>query len=117
PEGDTAFNIAAYSLREENRLISDQVNASNSVQVGKTKSTGIELEYKAAIGRQFNVVANYNYINLDDQLEGIPAHQASVWGKYKFAIGQTNGFSVGAGVRWLGSFRDGTAPETPDVTL
>jgi iron complex outermembrane receptor protein len=32
-------------------------------------------------------------------------------------VGDVDGLSVGAGVRWLGSFRDGAAPHTPSVTL
>src|SRR5690606_15513465 len=116
-DGRTAFNAAVYSLKEENRLVPDPFNANNSVQVGETKNTGLELELKTAIGRQFDLIASYNYIDLDDQLEGMPRHQASVWGKYRFAIGQATGFSAGAGLRWLGSFQDGLAPQTPSVTL
>jgi iron complex outermembrane receptor protein len=116
-DGRRTFNAAVYSLKEKNRLIPDPFNANNSVQVGETKNTGLELELKTAIGRQFDLIASYNYIDLDDQLEGMPRHQASVWGKYRFAIGQATGFSAGAGLRWLGSFQDGLAPQTPSVTL
>ncbi|MGB6104095.1 MAG: TonB-dependent siderophore receptor [Pusillimonas sp.] len=116
-DGGVVFNAAAYSLREENRLTPDPTNPNNSVQAGKTKNTGLELELKTSLGRQFDLIASYNYIDLDKELEGMPQHQASVWGKYRFAIGQAQGFSAGAGVRWLGSFTDGQAPKTPDVTL
>ncbi|WP_073102685.1 TonB-dependent siderophore receptor [Pollutimonas bauzanensis] len=116
-DGKTNFNVATYSLREENQQVNDPANPSNQIQVGKTKTTGIELELKAELARQFDVIANYNYINLDEKLEGIPRHQASVWGKYRFSIGQAHGFSVGAGARWFSSFRDGGAPQTSSVTL
>ncbi|MDS1140230.1 TonB-dependent siderophore receptor [Pusillimonas sp. SM2304] len=116
-DGDTLFNASVYSLRESNRLVPDPTNPNNSIQAGKTKNKGLELELKTVIGRQLDLMASYNYIDLDDALEGMPKHQASVWGKYRFAIGQTSGFSAGAGVRWLGSFSDGPAPETPSVTL
>lgn len=110
-------NVAAYTLNEENRLIADPNNANKSIQVGKTRNRGVDLEVKAAIGRQFDVVANYSYIDLDDQLENLPGHQASIWGKYRFSVGNVNGFSAGAGMRWLGGFTDGNAPRTPSVTL
>lgn len=116
-DGDTMFNIAAYTLSEENRLVPDPTNPNNQVQIGKTRNRGVELEYKQAIGRSLSVLANYTYIDIDDQLEGIPKHQASVWGKYRFAMDGAAGLSVGAGVRWLGHFTDGIAPQTPSVTL
>lgn len=116
PGGNLMVNLAAYTLDEENRLVTDPNNVNESIQVGKTRNRGIDLEVKTAISRQLDVVANYSYINLDDQLENLPQHQASVWGKYKFA-GALNGVSAGAGVRWLGGFTDGDAPRTPSVTL
>ena len=117
PDRKTLFSAAAYTLREENQLVSDPANPSRSIQVGETRNRGIELELKTVIGNDFDLIANYNYINLDDKLEGLPEHQASVWGKYRFALGDVQGFSAGAGVRWLGGFNDGDAPRTPSVTL
>ncbi len=116
-DGKINVNAATYSLREENQQTSDPANPNNQIQVGATKTTGLELELKAQLGRKLDIIANYNYIDLDDKLEGIPRHQASVWGKYRFAIGQATGFSVGAGARWFSSFRDGGAPQTSSVTL
>lgn len=117
PNGGLVVNAAAYTLHEENRLVADPTNPTEQAQVGKTRNRGIELELKTEIGRQFDLIANYNYIDLDEQLEGLPKHQASVWGKYRFAIGNVTGLSAGAGVRWLGGFQDGAAPHTPSVTL
>ena len=116
-DGGLMVNAAAYTLREENRLIADPVNPTRQAQLGETRNRGIELELKTEIGRQFDLIANYNYIDLDEQLEGMPKHQASLWGKYRFSIGSVNGLSAGAGVRWLGDFQDGDAPRTSSVTL
>ena len=63
------------------------------------------------------MIANYTYTDVDKSLEGMPKNVASVWTKYRFAIGDVSGFSVGAGVRWVDSFRDGTGPEVPSVAL
>ncbi len=114
---DLMANAAAYTLHEENRLINDPAMPTRQVQVGKTRNRGIELELKTQINRQFGLIANYNYIDLDKELEGLPRHQAAVWGKYRFAVGNVEGLSAGAGVRWLGGFQDGIAPRTPSVTL
>src|SRR3546814_5741560 len=83
--------VAAYTLHEENRLIADPNNPTEQAQIGKTRNRGIELELKTEIGRQFDLIANYHYIDLDEQLEGLPKHQASFWGKYRFAIGNVTG--------------------------
>jgi iron complex outermembrane receptor protein len=43
-----------------------------------------------------------------------------VWAKYRFSIGGLSGFSAGAGVRMMSSFRDlqsGVGPRVPGVTL
>ncbi len=116
-DGKQAFNAAVYDLKEKNRLVGDPTNALNSIQVGKTKTQGLELEYRGAITNTLDVIAHYNYIDLDDQLEGIPRHQASAWGKWRFAVGNVSGFSLGAGVRWMNGFADGAAPRTPSVVL
>ena len=77
----------------------------------------MELEFKARLARDLDVVAHYNFTDIDSELEAVPKHQAAVWGKYRFAIAGVNGFSAGLGVRWMGSFKDGQAPTTPSVTL
>lgn len=69
------------------------------------------------MSRNLDVVAHYNYTDLDPTLEQLPRHQAAAWAKYRFAIAGTPGFSVGAGLRFMSGFRDGAAPRTPSVTL
>lgn len=90
-------------------------------QLGETKSRGVELESRGSVNRNLDVIAHYNYTDLDPLLEGLPRHQASIWAKYRFAIAGLNGFSAGAGVRYLGAFRDtsggGYGPQVPGVAL
>ncbi|HLU19570.1 MAG TPA: TonB-dependent siderophore receptor [Pusillimonas sp.] len=117
PDRKTLAGISAYTLREENRLVADPNNPLQSIQAGETRNRGIELELKTTFANDLDVIVNYNYLDVDDQLEGQPRHQASAWGKYRFAINNTPGFSVGAGVRWFSSFRDGSGPEVPSLTL
>lgn len=107
-------SAAVYTLNEKNIVLDRGVSIS---QAGKTKNQGLELELKGRITPAFDIAAHYNYTDMDPTLEQLPKHQASVWGKYRFAIGGVTGFSAGAGVRYMDSFRDGPAPETPSVTL
>jgi len=122
PDGSPiSFTASAYSLKEKNRIVADASNPDFGRQVDATKNKGVELELKTMVGKDFDLVAHYNYIDADEKLGGMPRHQAAVWGKYRFAIAGTPGFSAGAGVRYMGAFRDvadGVAgPHIPSVAL
>ncbi|WP_397474555.1 TonB-dependent siderophore receptor [Pusillimonas sp.] len=117
PDRSTLANVSVYTLREENRLIADPNNPLQNTQAGETRNRGVELELKTSVANDLDLIVNYNYLDVDDQLEGQPRHQASAWGKYRFALNDMPGFSVGAGVRWFSSFRDGSGPEVPSLTL
>ncbi len=116
-DGNTQFTASLYKLKEKNQVGTAATPGTDGPQLGVTKTNGLELEYKATLARAFDVIANYTYTNVDEKVEGQPKNIASVWTKYRFAIGNVNGFSVGAGVRWVDSFRDGTGPEVPAVAL
>jgi iron complex outermembrane receptor protein len=109
-----AGSVAVYRLKEKNQVLDDGVSIS---QAGTTHTDGVELEFKGRVTTALDVVAHYNYTNVDPTLEQLPEHQAAVWGRYRFALGGVTGFSAGAGVRWMSAFRDGAAPTTPAVTL
>ncbi len=118
-DGRNLFTAAIYRLKEKNRLVpdTDPTNALNNVQTGETVTRGLELEWRGQPLRNVEVIAHYNYISPDEELEGLPRHQAAAWGKYRFALGNVQGFAVGLGTRWMSNFRDGNAPTTPSVVL
>ena len=87
------------------------------VQTGETKNKGAELEVRGRVARDLEVLAHYNYTDVDARLEQLPRHQAAAWGKWRFAVAGTPGFSVGAGVRWMSSYRDGAGPRVPSIAL
>lgn len=130
--GDLLFTAAAYKLREANRVMNPTPTTYR--QIDDTKTQGLELEFKASLTKAIDVVANYTYTDIDRQLEQLPRNQASVWGKWRFSVAGIEGFSAGAGVRWMSSFRDVAVdaetgaviellgavkdyPKTPSVTL
>ncbi|MEI2415141.1 TonB-dependent siderophore receptor [Orrella sp. JC864] len=116
-DGRNLFTAAVYTLKEKNRLVPDESGPLNNVQTGKTRNNGLELEWRGQISPSVDLIAHYNYIDLDDELEGMPRHQAAAWGKYRFSVAGIDGFAAGAGVRWMSAFRDGDAPTTQSVVL
>ncbi|MCD6076238.1 MAG: TonB-dependent siderophore receptor [Ramlibacter sp.] len=112
--GNLAGSAALYTLKEKNNVVD---LGTSITQAGITRNKGLELELKGRITPALEIASHYNYTDVDRALEQLPKHQASVWGKYRFAIAGLPGFSAGAGVRYMSAFRDGPAPETPSVTL
>lgn len=110
-----AYNAAIYELREDKRL--KEISPGITGQVGRTVTRGVELEAVGRLLPQLEIAAHYNYIDIDPQLEELPEHQVGVWGTYRFALGALEGLRAGLGVRYMSSFRDNEAPETPAVTL
>ncbi|WP_215786540.1 TonB-dependent receptor domain-containing protein, partial [Pantoea dispersa] len=75
------------------------------------RSRGVELEAKAALNANINLTAAYSYTDAeyteDTLLKGrtpvqVPKHMASLWGDYTFHETALSGFTVGAGVRYVG---------------
>lgn len=112
-----SITAAAFELREENRLVSDPGTPLNQIQAGKTETSGVELEVEGRVAPRLEVSAHYNYLDNDDQLDGVPPHQAAVWATRQFSLAGLGGFAAGLGVRGFDAFRDGSAPRTPSVTL
>lgn len=114
-----AINAALFDLKETNRLRETGVDQYD--QLGRVRNRGLELEAKATVARDLDLIANYNYVDLDAQLDGQPRHQASLWAKYRFSVGGVAGFSVGAGTRYVSAFTDtangGQSPRVPGVAL
>lgn len=115
--GNFVFNGAAYSLQERNRQVNDPANPLNQLQTGESTTRGVELEAKGRVTPNLDLIANYVYTDVDAVLEQLPKNLASVWGTWRFALGEVTGFSAGLGVRYASAFTDGDAPETPSVTL
>lgn len=120
PEGRAvAFNAAVYDLREKNRITTPLPGVYQ--QLGSTKTRGVELEARGTLAGTLDLIGHYNYTDLDDQLEGLPRHTASLWAKQRFSLGSLGGLSAGAGVRWMSRFTDrsggATGPEVPSVAL
>ncbi|MGE3404871.1 MAG: TonB-dependent siderophore receptor, partial [Vicinamibacterales bacterium] len=124
------FSAAYYTLTENNRLTADPVNVGYSVQLGQADIQGVELEARSEDG-PWTTLGSYTWtharasadawgsaLNADQQLEGIPEHQASVWTTHDFTGYGLPGVTLGGGVRYVGRVGDGTGNVfVPPVTL
>ena len=121
---------ALYQLEETNRLTTDPLNVGFSVQRGKVKVKGLELELNASL-RAWDLIASYSHMDarqsevssedvryLDKQLSGIPRHSASLWALHRLDAYGLSGFKAGAGLRYVGKTSDGVdITTTPSYTL
>jgi iron complex outermembrane receptor protein len=126
PARGVAVNGAVFDITEKNRTAPDPGNPLLSVQTGKVSIQGAELEVLATVWRDLDLIAAYTFLdtevlsgtNAGKRIETVPAHQASLWAKYRFSLWGVPGFSIGAGVRYIGESWDGTDTiATPSYTL
>jgi iron complex outermembrane receptor protein len=130
PEGSrTKFTAAIFEITDTNRLTPDPVDPTESIQKAEVRSRGVEFEAATSFDNRLDVIANYSYTDArysksnnpaekGNQVETIPKHLASAWAVKRFAIGDTDGFRAGLGVRYVGDSWDSTHTiKTPDVTL
>jgi len=127
PNTSFVINAALFDLEENNRLASDPVNPFFSVQTGSVGIQGFEIEVVGKLTRDLKIMGGYSYTDAvytgGDQkgfrVESVPHHLASLWAVYSFNEGShLKGWSIGGGVRYIGSSLDGYDQlTTPAVTL
>lgn len=122
-----AVNGSIFDTVERNRLAADPGGSFFSVQTGKARVQGGEIEAIATIAGNTDVIAAYAYTdarvaagdNAGARIETVPLHLASLWVKHRFTLFDIPGFLVGGGVRYVGESFDGSlnSLNTPAVTL
>lgn len=121
---NTLISAAIFQLDEVNRLTTDPINPFFEAQLGATRVEGFEIEGLIAVTSNLNLIASYSYNDArvvsgdgaGTHIEAVPDQLASLWAVYKFTSGMLNGFSVGAGVRYIGQTGD-FYYRAPAVTL
>lgn len=121
------INSAIYDIAESNRIVYDTASSLYGKQLGAVAIKGFEIELTGQLTENLKVVGGYSYTQAEyddgstingNQIESIPEHLASMWGIWEFDQPYLKGWSVGAGVRYIGaSWDDRNTIETPDVTL
>jgi iron complex outermembrane receptor protein len=124
---DGLITVAWFDLTKQNVLTGSFPVQS---QVGEVNSSGLEFEVKANLTKELKLTAFATAFDLEITKDEnaaligntpflIPEQQAGIYLDYTFRDGMLNGFSVGAGVRYLSdSWADNeNTSKVPSVTL
>lgn len=109
-----SLTAALFQLSRNRNLTEDMsMMGFPSVQAGKMRSRGLELEAKAAVNENINLTAAYSYTDVRyardvDKLSGlrpaqVPENMASAWLDYTFHETALSGLMLGGGLRYVGS--------------
>ncbi|MDR7154821.1 iron complex outermembrane receptor protein [Sphingobium xenophagum] len=103
--------LALFNIERRNVAVSDPEDFDLVIQIGKSRSRGIEVDVPAVISPRWRVIANYTYLDatiLEDsfatpgaRLVNAPEHSASLWTTYDLA-GPLDGASIGVGAQHIG---------------
>lgn len=130
--GSGIFSLAFYQMKEKNRITydsSDPANPFAAVQLGEARIRGIEAEADISIIKKIKLNASYTFTEavvtqsstlseIGNRLETVPKHLGKLWAIRTFNLNDTNGITVGGGVRVTGSNWDAHgAIRTPAYTL
>ncbi len=92
--------LALFQLDRSNATTPDPANPLASINVGKTRTKGVELSVAGRITPEWQVHGGYSYQdaalagNDSVRLGQVPKHQASLWNRYDF----TDSLGVGVGI-------------------
>ena len=114
PPGMNAFlQASVYQLTQTNVPTTDLAHPTFQIQTGEVRARGIEVEARATVFDNLDLVAAYTYtdaevtkssgVDLHKRPTVVPRHTAALWGHYTFRTGLLSGLGLGAGVRYVGS--------------
>ncbi|MBD2385747.1 TonB-dependent siderophore receptor [Cylindrospermum sp. FACHB-282] len=114
--------LAYFDITKQNVLTTDPVDDAFSIQTGEQRSRGLELDITGEILPGWKVIATYAYTDafvsqdndpglVDDKLQGVPAHSASLWTTYELQSGNLQGLGFGAGLVFVDE-REATLPNS-----
>ncbi|WP_238122000.1 MULTISPECIES: TonB-dependent siderophore receptor [unclassified Xanthobacter] len=119
PAGYNAmFTAAVFEITQQN--VTTYASPTLRYQTGEVRSRGLELEAKASLSEELNVVASLTLLDatitrslsadLGQSPVAVPDVMASLWADYTLRDGPLQGFGIGGGVRYVGSSVGGYVP-------
>jgi iron complex outermembrane receptor protein len=115
--GKWSTSLSAYQILKNNQLVSDHAhpdtagNLNYVIQLGQTKTRGIEFDARGEIIPGLTLMANYAYTdskiskNTDATLVGTPVpgfakHVTNTWLTYRIQKGSLKGLGLSSGYQW-----------------
>jgi iron complex outermembrane recepter protein len=107
-DGRLIATLAAYHITRQNDLVEDPDDSDFQIQLGETRSQGIEFDLAGEPLPGLRLIANYAYTDAkitedtrgfeDNQIVNIPEHSGSLWAVYELQQGTLEGLGFGAGI-------------------
>ncbi len=131
PPGMNSFiQVAGYQITQQNVLTTDPLYTTFSQAIGEIRSRGIEVEGRASLNDNLDLIGTYAYTNAEitrsntagvsgNAVPQVPEHSAAAWANYRFRDTILKGLSLGGGIRYVGSTPGDEANtfRVPSVTL
>jgi len=111
-DGLISTTLSVFQLTKNKNLSTDPAHLYYSVQNGEIRSRGIEIETKASLTENVDVIGSYSYTDAeytkDTLYQGnrpseIPKNMAALWGNYTFHETALSGLTLGIGEQYIGS--------------
>lgn len=110
---DALFTVTAFDIRQENVLTPGPRPGFN-VQQGEIRSRGLEFEARGNATQNLEIIGALTLLdtevrestvaaNIGKRPQAVPEYYGSAWANYTFDAGTLDGFSLGGGVRFVGS--------------
>lgn len=104
--------LAAYRITRQNELVPDPDNSDFSIQLGETRSQGIEFDIAGEPLPGLRLIVNYVYTDAivageaseleGNRINGVPLHSGSLWVVYELQEGTLEGLGFGDGIYAIG---------------
>ncbi len=132
--GRWTASVSAYEITKNNVLAPDPVNQFFSVQLGQTKTKGVEIDIRGELLPGLNVTMNYAYTDakvtkdtegkqINKQVPGTDKQIANAWLNYRFLSGAVKGLGLSLGAShsagrtaWYGEYDRSLDPTMPNYT-
>ncbi len=132
--GRWTASVSAYQITKNDELAPDPDHQYFSVQLGQTKTQGIELDIRGQILTGLEVTMNYAYTDarvtedtenkqVDKQIPGTDKHIANAWLSYRVPTGKARGLGLSFGAShaagrtaWYGAYDRTIDPAMPNYT-
>lgn len=133
-DGRWTATVAAYQITKNNVLAPDPVNQYFSVQLGQTKTKGVEVDVRGELLPGLDVTMNYAYTDakvtkdteekqVNVQVPGTDKQVANLWLNYRFQSGAVKGLGLSFGAShaagrtaWYGEYDRSVDPTMPNYT-